>query len=105
MSNFACEKCGHAQVDKPGVGYVAGCAHYPPEGRYRDTLVTVWFGGKDETPTRAFYCGAWYKSDKARREGRAVHPIAWDAENCHHGNNADDCQQCLWQWQARYGGA
>ena len=106
MSNFTCEICGRTQVDKDGVGYVAGCSHYPPEGRHRDTLITVWYGGDSETPTRASYSGgAWYKSDKAKREGKAVHPIAWDAEHCHHGNVADDCQQCLHAWQARYGGA
>ena len=105
MSCFACETCGRTQVDKDGVGYVAGCSHHPPEGRLRNTFVTVWFGGDDETPARAFYAGAWYKSAKAKAECRAVHPVAWDAEHCHHGNVAEDCQRCLHAWQARYGGA
>ena len=41
----------------------------------------VWFGGVDEKPGMAFYDGAWYKSGRASLEGRAVHPVAWDAEN------------------------
>ena len=105
MSCFACEKCGRTQVFGDDVGYVAGCSHYPPEGRYEDMFVTVWFGGDDEVPVRAFYSGAWYKSEKAKREGRAVHPVAWDAEHCHHGNIADDCEKCRNAWQASYGGA
>lgn len=74
MSNFACEICGRTQVDKDGVGYVAGCSHYPPHHR---KFVLVYFGGDDEKPTRAFYAGAWYKSQRAKRQGKAVHPIAW----------------------------
>lgn len=89
MSNFACEYCGRTQLDKDGVGYVSGCSHYPPEGRFRDTFVNIWFGEEDEIPKKAFYCGAWYKSDEARRQGRAVHPVAWDAEFCDHGNDID----------------
>jgi|GEM_PF-5891913 len=74
MSHFACEKCGRTQVDRGGIGYIAGCSHYPP---YHDRYVMVWFGGPDEKPVQAFYEGAWYKSEKSYREGRAVHPIAW----------------------------
>jgi hypothetical protein len=102
MSCFTCETCGRPQIDRDRIGYVSGCSHHPPE---HSDYVTVWFGGDDETPTRAFYRGAWYRSEKAQREGRAVHPVAWDAEHCHHGNVADDCEKCRNAWQARYGGA
>jgi hypothetical protein len=78
MSCFICETCGRTQVDKDGVGYVSGCSHYPPE---HGNFVTVWFGGDDEVPVRAFYRAGWYKSEKAKREGRAVHPVAWDARS------------------------
>jgi hypothetical protein len=76
MSCFSCEKCGVTQVDKDLVGYVAGCAHYPPE---HTGFVTVFFGG-DVPSARAFYDGAWYKSKEAKAQGRAVHPVTWDAE-------------------------
>jgi len=74
MSHFACEKCGRTQVDKPGIGYIAGCSHYPP---HHDFNVLIYFGGDNEIPTNAFYDGAWYKSAKSQSEGRAVHPVAW----------------------------
>ena len=74
MSCFICETCGRPQIDKDRIGYVSGCSHYPPEhGRF----VNVWFGGDNETPVRAFYRGAWHRSEQARIEGRAVHPVAW----------------------------
>lgn len=76
MSHFACPHCGAAQIDSPR-GYVAGCSHYPPEGDLRGKLVAVYFGGG--LAAKAFYCGAWYKSERARREGKAVHPVRWDA--------------------------
>lgn len=76
MSNFSCEQCGRPQIDSD-IGYIEGCSHYPPEGVLRWKMVDVWFGGENEKPTRAFYCGAWYKSLDAKREGKAVHPVAW----------------------------
>ena len=75
MSNFACEKCGRTQVDKDGIGYVAGCSHYPPE---HSDFVDVFFGG-DEPPVKAFYSGAFYKSVLAMNQGRAVHPVYWES--------------------------
>jgi hypothetical protein len=73
MSNFACETCGRTQVDSP-TGYVAGCAHHPPE---HDEYVTVFFGG-DTPAVAAFYsCGAWYRSRAAFILGTPVHPIEW----------------------------
>jgi len=74
MSCFTCETCGRPQIDRDRIGYVSGCSHYPPE---HSRWVNVWFGGDDETPVRAFYRGAWYRSEQARIEGRAVHPVAW----------------------------
>ena len=80
MSNFACRICGRTQFDSDR-GYIAGCGHYPPQGRLRGKMVVVWFGGDGEKPTKAFYVGAWYKSESARLEGRAVHPVEWEAEH------------------------
>lgn len=76
MSNFACGKCGIANIDSP-TGYVAGCQHYPPENR---RYVVVSFDG-EAFDARAFYRGSgWYKSIKASFEHRAIHPVAWRAE-------------------------
>lgn len=104
MSNFNCEQCGRAQVDKDRVGYVAGCCHYPPESRFHETLMTVWFSD-DEKPSRAFYSGgAWYKSQKAKARRESVHPVAWDYVHCHHGNIEATCEECSFNFQCRYGG-
>jgi hypothetical protein len=74
MSSYVCDKCGVTQVDSEW-GYISGCCHHPPEhGHY----VTVYFGG-DVPPAKAFYRGAWYKSEKAKSQGKAVHPVTWDA--------------------------
>lgn len=73
MSHFI---CNITQVDSPH-GYISGCCHHPPEhSRY----VKVFFGGDDEVPTLA-YCkgGVWYRSQDAERQGRAVHPVRWEA--------------------------
>lgn len=101
MSSFKCETCGVDNIDLPQVGYVSGCCHNPPE---HSDFVTVYFGG-DTTPARAFYRGAWYKSERARGDGRAVHPVTWDGIKCVHGAVELECQKCLNAWQARCGGA
>jgi hypothetical protein len=72
MSNYSCEICGRVQVDSER-GYIAGCAHHPPE---RERMVTVYFGG-DVPSAKAFYVGAWYKSKSAMAQGRSVHPVSW----------------------------
>lgn len=76
MSSFSCEQCGRPQIDSD-IGYVEGCSHYPPHGRLVGSYVDIWFGRDDEEPSLAFYVGAWYMSEEARRERRAVHPVAW----------------------------
>lgn len=101
MSSFKCETCGVDNIDKPQVGYVSGCWHNPPK---HSDFVTVFFGG-DTTPARAFYEGAWYKSERAKSEGRAVHPVAWDSIKCVHGAVETECDRCERAWQARHGGA
>jgi hypothetical protein len=73
MSNFICERCGVTQVDSDR-GYVAGCAHYPPDHK---RMVTAHFGG-DHPTAQAFHDGAWYKTAKAKAQGRAIHPISWE---------------------------
>lgn len=97
MSNFACEQCGVTQDDRDGVGYVAGCSHYPP---HHKRPVEVSFGGDTPTAT-AFYDGAWYKSEEAKKQGRAVHPVTWRdikyAARCHadeRGNVLFNCPGC-----------
>jgi len=81
MSNFACENCGRTQVDKDGVGYVAGCEHYPPE---HSDFVNVFFGG-DEPPVKAFYSGGFYTSVLAKNQGRAIHPVYWESDRNERG--------------------
>ncbi len=86
MSHFACELCGRTQTDSSR-GYIAGCSHYPPE---HSRFVMVWFGGENEEPTRAFYRGAWYRSEKARAQGKAVHPVAWESIEKTRENRRDE---------------
>ncbi len=90
MSSFNCEHCGRPQIDQDQVGYVEGCSHYPPE---HSKFVTVYYGG-DTTPDRAFYKGAWYKSEQSRAHGKAVHPIAWSSIRCVHGQIKTECATC-----------
>lgn len=77
MSCFECKVCGVAQVDDCERGYIAGCAHHPPEHR---RFVRVFFGG-DAAPVKAFYDGAWYKSSRSKKNGLAIHPTHWANEN------------------------
>ena len=78
MSNDSCKKCGRPQVHNE-IGHVAGCGHYPPTGRMAGKFVNVWFGYENETPTQAFYSGAWYKSENSKLAGLSVHPVRWEA--------------------------
>jgi hypothetical protein len=73
MSNIICEQCGRMQIDSER-GYIAGCSHYPPEHK---RFVDVYFGGEGEAPAKAFFDGAWYRSMRAKQQGRAVHPVVW----------------------------
>ena len=73
MSNFNCPHCRVPQIDSTQ-GYIAGCAHFPPE--HLET-VTLRFDDDGERDCEGFYDGGFYVSRKARDEGRAVHPVRW----------------------------
>lgn len=72
VSNFNCEKCGAAQIDGGAAGYTAGCCHYPPDD---DRPIVMDFGGGETT--KGFYAGSFYRTESARKQGRAVHPVRW----------------------------
>lgn len=75
MNSFECKKCKRTQVINEFGFALAGCSHHPPQ---HTDFVTVFFGG-DTPPAKAYHDGAWYKSPKAKAQGKAIHPIAWDA--------------------------
>ena len=71
MSNIACETCGRPQVESPA-GYVAGCAHHPPEN---ECELIMEFG--DGKWSYGIYSHSFAFSTESAADGRAVHPVAW----------------------------
>lgn len=80
MSNFACKHCGRTQVDRDGVGYVAGCSHYPPEGRTKWKTYRVRFSDSDKLTLAVYDGAAWYLSERSRVLRLAVHPVSWEED-------------------------
>ena len=44
MSNFNCEKCGTTIIDKPNIGFVSFCRHYPRIKKEDDNGIDITNG-------------------------------------------------------------